>query len=124
MFTVCPPPPSHPAVLAVGSRSNALEPLNFHCVKEGNTDKRKLFGSLIALLAVALVTVWGGTAFAACHEAGEFTSENIEGEEEGVRLEVLEGYVSPGIITDSMLLSAGKDSHNWILCGKDYSHTR
>ena len=88
-------------------------------------DKRKCLRSLIALLAVVMVAVWGGTAFAASHEAGEeFTSENIEGEEEGVRLEVLEGYVSPGIITDSMLLNAGKDPNNWILYGKDYSHTR
>ena len=88
-------------------------------------DKWKRSRSLIALLAVALVMIWGGTAFAASHEEGEeFTSEFIEGEEEGPRIEVLEGYVSPGIITDSMLLNAGKDPNNWILYGKDYAQTR
>ena len=91
-------------------------------------DERKRLRSLIALLTVALLVIWGGTAMAASHEEGEdasrFSSEEIEGEEEGARIEVLEGYVSPGIITDSMLLNAGKDPNNWILYGKDYSHTR
>ena len=44
------------------------------------------------MLAVALVAIWGATAFATSHEAGEeFTSEPIEGEEAGVHPEVLEG---------------------------------
>ena len=73
---------------------------------------RKYFRSLIALLAMGLLVVGGGTALAASHEEGEeFTSDFIEGEEEGPRIEVLEGYVSPGVITDSMLLNAGKKTN-------------
>ena len=85
---------------------------------------KKYFRSLIALIAMGLL-IASGSAFAASHEEGEeFSSDFIEGEEEGERLEVLEGFVSPGVITDSMLLNAGKDPNNWILYGKDYAHTR
>ena len=86
--------------------------------------ERRRLRSLIALLAVALVAVWGGTAFAASHEAGESSRlryrrggrRGTPGSPRRVRF--------PGIITDSMLLNAGKDPNNWILYGKDYSHTR
>ena len=92
----------------------------------------KCFRSLIVFLAMGLLIAGGGSAFAASHEEGEeFTSDFIEGEEEGVRFEVLEGYVSPGVITDSMLLNAGEEftsediidkrSSNWALYRDGFS---
>ena len=55
---------------------------------------------------------------------GSHEGEEAEIVEDGPHVEVPERYVSPGIITDSMLLNADNDPNNWILYGKDYSHTR
>ena len=79
----------------------------------------KYFKSLIALLAMGLLIAWGGSVVAQEDDASQYTSEEIEGTEEGPRLEVLEGYTSPGIITDSMLLNAGKDPNDRHLVARD-----
>ena len=81
---------------------------------------RKYFRPLIALLAMGLLIAWVGSVVA----EDEYSSEDTEGEEEGPRIEFLEGYTSPGEVTDDVLLNAGKDPDNWVLYGKDYARTR
>ena len=66
----------------------------------------RYFKSLIALSSVVgLLIVWGGSVV-----AQQYTSEEIESEKEGPRLEVLGEYTTPGVITDSML-NAGKEDY-------------
>ncbi|MBI3989683.1 MAG: PQQ-dependent dehydrogenase, methanol/ethanol family [candidate division NC10 bacterium] len=66
---------------------------------------------LIALLLVPLA-VGGGAPVASAQQPGD------------PGLEELVSNVFPGIVTDTMLLDTAKDPNNWILYGRDYSHTR
>ena len=65
-------------------------------------------------LGVALLAAWGGISAADSDKAGQ---------EEAVPVDVLE-QSAPPVITDSMLINAGKNPENWILYGKHYQPTR